>query len=173
MLLMDRQTRGIDAGSIARFFSETFLDAEEAFDPRKYTERLYKSLTKAQNQIRNKLTTLQEEEFDARAKLAVISPRINLDNWLNELNLPYEIKEEIDQVIRQSIPDREFDLDQQYSEDILQKVRFQGDYKLKLEVLAQYYRQVIVSEDYVMDDPARPPFYRVIIETEKWRLTTK
>jgi hypothetical protein len=173
MLLMDRQARGVGAGRIARFFSEKYLDAEEAFDPRKYTERLYKSLTQAQNLVRNRLTALQEEEFDARVRLAVISPRINLDTWLNELNLPDGIKEEVDRVIRQFIPDREFDLDQQYSEHHLQKVIYQGDYRLKLEVLADYFRQVVISEDYIPNDPARPPFYRVTIETETWRKTLK
>lgn len=173
MLLMDRQARGIDLGRIARFFSETFLDAEEAFDPRKYTERLYKSLTQAQNLVRSRLTALQEEELDARVRLAVISPRINLDAWVNELNLPNDIREEVDQVVRQYIPDREFDLDQRYSEAILQKVKYEGDYRLRLEVLADYFRQVVVSEDYVPNDPARPPFYRVTIETEMWRKTIK
>lgn len=173
MLLMDRQSRGeIDRG-VARFFSQTFLDAEEAFDQRKYTERLYKSLNQAQNLIRNRLTLIQEEELDARVRLALLSSRINIDSWLDELNIPDVIKQEIDQVIRQFVPDREFDLDQQYSEQNLQKVRYLGDYKLRLEVLAEYFRQVVVAEDYIQNDPARPPFYRITLETEKWSKTIK
>jgi hypothetical protein len=28
---------------------------------------------------------------------------------------------------------------------------------------------VIVSEEYVTNDPQRPPYYRIVLETEEWK----
>jgi hypothetical protein len=169
MLLMDRQVRGLDEGRIARFFSQTFLDAEEAFDPRKYTDRLNKSLIQAQNSIRTKITPQQGEDLDTRIRQALTSQRLNLDAWLNALPLPNEIKQEIDEIIRNKIPDREFDLDQSFSEALVSKIRFQGDYNLKIEIPTAHQHEIIVSEEHIANDPERGPYYQIVIRTEIWR----
>ena len=169
MLLMDRQTKGTGDGKIAKFFSQTFLDAEEAFDPREYTERLHKSLTQAQNLIRTRISPQQEEELENRIHQMSTSQRLNLDVWLGELPLPDDIKQEIDTIIRQKIPDREFDLDPKFSESLVSKVRYRGDYDLKFEVKAQHQHDVLVSEKLITDDPERGPYHEIVIRTEKWR----
>jgi hypothetical protein len=169
MLLMDRQVRGIEDGRIARFFSQTLLDAEEAFDPRKYTDRLYRSLIQAQNRIRPRITPHQDEDLETRIRQAVTSQRLNLDAWLNELPLPNDIRQEIDESIRQNIPDREFDLDQGFSEGLISKIRYRGDYNLKLEIPAEHKQEIIASENLITDDPERGPYYEIVIRTANWR----
>ncbi len=59
MLLLDRQQRIAENGSIARFFSETFLDAEEAYDARKMTGIVYRGLVNAENRVRQRLPRAQ------------------------------------------------------------------------------------------------------------------
>jgi hypothetical protein len=169
MLLMDRQVRGLNEGRIARFFSQTFLDAEEAFDPRKYTDWLHDSLVQAQNSIRSRLTPQQADDLETRIHQVVTSRRVNLDTWVNGLPLPDEIKQEIDKIIRKKIPDREFDLDPGFSETLVSKIRYRGDYGFKVEVPAVHQREIIVSEDLIKDDPERGPYYQIVIRTETWR----
>jgi hypothetical protein len=173
MLLLDRQTHGAEDARIAKFFSEAFLDSEEAFDPRKYSERLYRSLINAQNNVRDLLTPEQDIGLEARIRQAVTSPRINLDAWLDQLPLPENVRNQIDETIREGIPDREFNLDRGYSEQLVKKILYRGDYNLKLEIPPEYYPQIVVSDDYIEDDPERQPYHRIVIETETWKRIPK
>ena len=169
MLLMDRQVRGLNEGRIAQFFSQTFLDAEEAFDPRKHTDRLHKSFIEVQNVVRPHITPQQEDDLETRIHQALTSRRINLDTWLNELPLADEIKQEIDRIIRNKIPDREFDLDQSFSEALVSKIHYRGDYNFKVEIPAAHQHEIIVSEDLITTDPERGQYYQIVIRTETWR----
>lgn len=168
LLLLDRQRRG-EAAPVAKFFSQTFLDTEQAFDPRRHSEELYKSLVRAQEQVKPQLDPQQEEELDQRIRQAVTSRRINLDGWLEGLPLPEVVVGAIDGELRQNIPDREFELDRDFAESLVQKRRYRGDYGLRLEVQAEHYREVIVAEQTIHDDPERGPFHRITIETQTWR----
>jgi len=169
MLLLDRQRWDLQEGRIARFFSETFLDAEETFDARKYTEVLYKGLVNAQNVVRDQLSEQEEEELKDSINNAISTRRLNLDSWLEELPLSDEVKQEIDQTISNTVPAREFTIDRTYSAKLLSKVKFRGEHGLKVEVPLENYRQLIVSEELVTDEPGREPYYRIVIETEVWK----
>jgi len=169
MLLLDRQRWDMEEGRIARFFSESFLDAHETFDARRYTELLYKGLVNAQNEVRQQLSFEQEEELSDHITGAITSRRLNLDDWINELPVADDVKVEIDQFISPAIPAREFAIDRVYSSRLMSKVKFRGDNSLKIEVPFENYRQMIVSEEYITDEPGREPFYRIIIETDTWK----
>src|SRR3972149_5571974 len=97
MLLLDKQQRIAENGSIARFFSETFLDAEEAYDARKMTGIVYRGLVNAENRVRQRLTGEENETLEDSILQAVTSRRLNLDDWLENLPLAGEVKQEIDQ----------------------------------------------------------------------------
>lgn len=169
MLLLDRQRWDSEQGRVARFFSETFLDAHESFDSRRYTEGLYRGMVSAQNAVRDQLTIEQEEALSDRITGAITSRRVNLDSWLEDLSVPQGIRNEIDKSISNYVPEREFLIDRNYSTQLMSKVKFRGDNNLKVEVPLENYRSMIVSEEYVTDDPGREPYYRIVIETENWR----
>ena len=168
MLLLDRQ-RWDEDGKIARFFSQLFLDAEETYDSHKYSESLYKGLVNAQNTVRERLSLEEEEELEESIMGALSKRRLNLDNWLDNLRLEKGIKAEIDQVVSTTVPEREFPLDRSYSTRLASKVKFRGDHNLRVEVPLENYRTLIISGECVTDDPDRPPYYRIVIETETWR----
>lgn len=172
MLLLDRQRWDSEEGRIARFFSEMFLDAVETYDSRKYTESLYKSLVGAQNSVRERLSEEEEDQLEDSINAALSHRRMNLDDWLSDLKLDEEIKAEIDQAISTTIPAREFPLDRSYSACIASKVKFRGDHNLRVEMPFENYRSLIVSEERVSDDPDRPPYYRIVIETDSWQRLT-
>lgn len=111
----------------------------------------------------------QEEDLEVRIRQAVTSPRLNIDAWLNQLPYSVEVIERIDQSIRDAIPDREFDLDLEFSERLIEKIKYRGDYNLKMQIPTAHYYQIVVSEDYIDNDPGRPPYHRIILETEVWR----
>jgi hypothetical protein len=169
MLLLDRQRRVLEKQAIARFFSETFLDAEEVVDARKYTDMAYRSMVQAENRVRGKLTETESEQLEEGILKAVTSRRLNLDSWLEALPLPEEIKVEIDRSISPRLPVRDFPLDRGFSLQLVSKIKFRGDHNLRLEIPAENYYTLIVSEERITDDPTRPPYYRIVIETEQWK----
>lgn len=168
MLLLDRQSR-LEDRAVARFFTETFLDAEEAFDSRKYTEIFVRSIAEARNRVQDILSPKDEAKIEQQLLEAVSSPRINCDVWVDELPVRKAIKEEIDQSLRDNIPERQFSFDKQIAERMTRKIKMRGDDGLRLEVNAENFYTVVVEEERITDDPDRPPYYRVVIETEQWR----
>ena len=168
MLLLDRQAR-LEERAVARFFTETFLDAEEAYDARKYTEKFVRSIAEARNRLQESLSPRDEARIESQLLEAVSSPRINCDVWVDELPLRKEIKLEIDQSLRENIPDRQFSFDKQVAQRMTRKIKMRGDEGLRLEVNSENFWTVVVSEERITDDPDRAPYYRVVIETEDWR----
>jgi hypothetical protein len=171
MLLLDKQQRLAENGNgaVARFFSETFLEVEEAFDARKMTETVYRGLINAENRVRERLTADQSDALEESILQAVTSRRLNLDTWLEDLPLTEEIKQEIDQAVSPRLPAREVSIDRGFSQYLTRKVKYRGEGGLRLEVPSENYNTVVISEQHITDDPQRPPYYRIVIETEEWK----
>ena len=168
LLLLDRQTSDQQQGGVAQFFAQTFLDSEPALDPRQHTERLYRGLASAQNNIRARLSDAQNADLEARIQDAVTAARIDVDAWIEQLPLAADLKAEIDAAVREQVPDRSFELDPAYSARLTQKVRYRGDSDLAVTVRAEDAGRIIRSVTPV-SEPGRRPFYRVVIETEEWK----
>ena len=169
MLLLDRQRRVQEDISIARFFSETFLDAQEVFDSRKLTDMVYKGMVNAENKLRGRLSEEENNDLEEKIMQAVTSRRLNLDNWLDGLSVNDEVKEEINRSVSARLPSREFSIDRSFSQQLVSKIKFRGDHGMRLEVPAENYFTLVVSEERITDDPERPPYYRIVIETEDWK----
>ncbi len=172
MILLDRQARPDEALQVARFFKETFLEAEHAFDARQRTKRLYRALLSAQNQLRPELTPAQVDDLSQAIAGAVNSDTISLDEWIEALPLADEQKQQVNEVVVANLPDREFEIDRAYGQELSQKRRFRGDHDLRVEVPAEHYAQIIRSAEQITP-PGEPPRWRVVIETEKWEEVTK
>lgn len=167
MMLLDRQVRPPVPLPVARFFAEDFLGAELALDARQRTHRLYTSVVSAHNQLRPELTPQEDEALHEAVYSAITYTSINIDTWLAALPLPEEAKQIIDQIVSQELPDREFEIDRTYAQQLIRKRRFRGDHGLRVELSAERYSQVIQSVEHV-SEPGEPPYYRVEIHTEKW-----
>lgn len=167
MMLLDRQVRPSVPRPVARFFAEDFLGAQLALDARQRTDRLYRGLVSAHNRLRPDLRPQDDESLRQAIDSAVTSSFINIDTWLEALPLPEESKQQIEQVVSQELPDREFEIDTTYAQQLTRKRRFRGDHGLRVEVSAERYNQVIRSVERV-EEPEAPPYYRIVIHTEKW-----
>ena len=167
LMLLDRQLRPPGPLPVARFFIEQFLGAQLALDPRQRTDRLYRGLVSAHNRLRAELRPQEDEALRQAIEGAVTSATINLDAWLAALPLPEACKAQIEQVVAQELPDREFEIDTTYAQGLTRKRRFRGDYGLRVDVSAERYDQVIRSVEWV-ETPDAPPHYRIVIHTEKW-----
>jgi hypothetical protein len=155
------------ARPVARFFAMDFLGAQLALDARQRTDRLYICLVSTHNQLRHILPPQEDEALRQATDTAVTSDVFNLDNWLAALPLPEEHKEQIERVLSQELPDREFEIDTTYSQQLIDKRRFRGDHGLRVELAADWQSQIIRSVEHVAD-PGTAPYYRVVIHTERW-----
>ena len=166
MMLLDRQKHGKD---VAKFFIEDFMRATPAFDAQQRTACLYKGLISAHNQIRPELQSHENETLDQAIQVAIKSDYINLDAWIKALPLSEKHKQQIEQVVSQELPDREFEIDKTYANSLIRKRIFHGDYGLKIVIEAsdEKYKKVIKSVKR-MEKPGTPPYYCIEIHTEKW-----
>jgi nucleoid-associated protein YejK len=166
MMLVDRQISPTDGQMVARFFVSDFLGAALALDPFQRTGRLYKGLVSAHNQLRRELTPAEDESLRQAIDNVVTLEHVNVDELLRELPLASEHKHQVDQVLSRQLPDREFEIDPNYAGRLTRKLRFRGDGGLRIDVSAEAYDQVISVQR--VDEPGTPPYYRVVIRTEKW-----
>jgi hypothetical protein len=167
MMLLDRQVRPSEPWPVARFFAMEFLGAQPTLDARQRTDRLYTGLLSAHNQLRPELQPEVDRVLHQAIDTAATSAVFNFDNWLAALPLSQEYKEQIEQVVSQDLPDREFEVDTTFSQRLIRKRRFRGDHGLRVEVAADWHSQVIRSVERI-ERPGAPSHYRVVIHTERW-----
>lgn len=167
MILLDRQQRAVTVRTVARFFTETFLAAQEAQDASRRTRNLCLGLYSARSRIGCELNEGQLTDFDDAVSSALSGARINLDEWYPTLPLPEPVVRQIDQVVSERLPDRAFELDPNEARRRQAKRRFRGDYGLVFEVPAEHYRDVVVDEGTV--EQGGKVVHRIVIHTERWR----
>jgi hypothetical protein len=168
MLLIDRQSR-IESSSVARFFSESFLDAQEAQDARAVTQRVSKSLVSVQNDLREQLTPQENRQLESGIESALASRRVNLDTWVKELPLPAAAKQLIERRLPQDLPERSFSLDAELGKQIASVRKYRGDHGLRMELPAGEFPDLVVEAEYIEDDPEKGSYYRIVIETKTWK----
>jgi hypothetical protein len=172
MLLLDRQA-GM-ARDVAKFFAEDFLGVDPAFDARMRTNLLYRSLVSARNQLTPDAISRQEQaDLDDAIRGAMTLKQIDVDTWIDGLDASPEVKAQIERVVSKNLPDRKFELDRPAAQSLVKKRRFRGDDGLKVEVRADAYERVVHAVTHVKHDPGKPPYYRVVIHTEKWDEVTR
>ncbi|HZS90170.1 MAG TPA: nucleoid-associated protein [Chloroflexota bacterium] len=167
MMVLDRQSGPGKADPVARFFMDAFLGAGLALDAQQRTDLLYRGLVSAQNRLRVRLSPGQNETLRGAIEQAIASQSINVDRWLEALPLPRADKEEIDRIVSRDLPDREFEIDAAYTQRLVARRRFRGDYDLRVTVQADHAGRVIRSVTR-KDEAGRPPYYEVVIHTETW-----
>lgn len=160
-LAVDRQT----TAEPAQFFVSNFLGAEYVFDTAERTERLYRSLRGARNDVEGKLPATQLVALDKVIEGTMASSSVNLDEVVASLPVPNEIRDEIDQKVSQVLPDRQFELDKTLGARLVQKRRYEADNDVRVIVPAEFYDQMITVEDLPQSASKRR---RVTILTDKW-----
>lgn len=163
MMLLDRQVR-----QGTQFFADKFLGAKLALDAQSRTERLYIALTSSNNQLRPHLTPGEDLKFQQAINTVINAKSVNIDEFLKTLPLKEDDKNKINENVSQRLPDREFEIDSSYAQKLTRKRRFRGDHDLRIDVSAEFSNDVIQNVERMPGTDGKPPYYRVVIHSERW-----
>lgn len=161
VLALDRQT----VAEPAQFFISKYLGAEYVLDTEERTERLHRSLVSARNDAAPQLNSSQLVALDKVIEGTLASVSVNLDDLVASLPVRPEIREQIDAVVSEVLPDREFDLDAGLGARLVSKRRFEADNGVRVIVPAEFYDQMVKVEDVPNTSPR---LRRVVITTTRW-----
>jgi hypothetical protein len=167
MVMLDLKQEGV-----AQYFKDKLLDAEESYDAKARTQKLWQAFVQAGNFIRDNYSSEQLVAFELQREAAMGREQINYEELVNSLNLPGDGKASVLGIFRDRLPDREIEIDQEYAEKIAQKRVFQGDYGLNVRVESEYYDQVIrMGEDIIEDGEVVGR--EVIVRARNWHEVAK
>ena len=161
ILALDRQT----APEPAQFFVGKFLGAEFVLDAEARTERLYRSLIAARNEVGPGLKSGQLIALEKVIEGTMASASVNLDEVMGSLPVPESVRSKVDEIVSAALPDREFDLDSGLGKRLVLRRVFEADNRVRVVVPAEFFDQMIN----VKDVPNTDPVVRLVtIRTERW-----
>lgn len=174
LLLLDRQVAKV----AANFFASGFLNATPALDAQARTDKFYTAAQIAYNRLvqpaiagQPRLTSEQAEVLRQGTDAALQWQTLNVDAWVDNLDLPADAKEVLHEEIGSSLPaDREFSLDTNYArEKLVKKMRFRGDYGVLFEIESAHYGDVVKGDD-DLEQPDGSIVKRLVLEIPglKW-----
>lgn len=166
MMLLDRQVKK----QVAQFFTKNFLEAELTFDNYQRTQNFYETIVAIKNELRPVLTSQENKDFKLAIDYAISSNQVNINQLIEVLPLKEQHKQKIEKRLS-NLPDQEFTPDQNYVQKLTRRLRYRGDYNLKIAVDAEGADQVIRSVEQI-DEPGRAPYYEIKLHTEKWKEET-
>lgn len=166
MMLLDRQVQK----QVAQFFTKDFLEAELTFDNYQRTELFHEIMVAVGNELRPELTFQESKNLKLAVDYALSSNRVNTKQLIEALPLNEQHKQKIETRLS-DLTEPEFTPDQNYVQKLTRRLRYRGDHNLRIAVNAESVDQVIRSVDYI-DEPGRPPYYKITIHTEKWKEDT-
>lgn len=166
MLVVDRQRR---AETVSKFWVADFLGADLVLDPPERTKRLYRALKAARNAVEQDLDSTQLAALDQVIDGAVVQASVNLDVLVAALPVPESVRERVDSTLSRSLPDREFELDQDVASQFVRRRAYRADNDLRISVRAEFATMIHVDDQEPGDDESR--LRRVWFETRSWKET--
>jgi hypothetical protein len=174
MILLDRQARasrdeeGELVPTIAKFFIENFLGAEEALGPTERTRKFHKAVMAAMNTLRQqrRIDVAQEGMLVSAMEVALHSATVNIESWAESLQLPKESKDILWDIVVREQPDMEFSPDEKYVRRALKKARYIGSAGLSVSVNAAQAGEVIVDEK--QEEDGLQKYYIITLHTKRW-----
>jgi hypothetical protein len=173
MILLDTQVRDTSRQDVADYFKLKFLDTTDWLDAHARTEILNKALLQAKSKLRGHLSEKERQVLDIQRDAILTSASINIDTFIDGLPFEEGIKETIRNSITEELPDRMFQIDPEYGQTLVKRRYFEGDYNLALRVDAQGFPHVIKEINENAEDDNGNPVFHIVIETKKWRETTR
>jgi hypothetical protein len=162
--LLDRQ-RTADR-DVAAFWVGDFLDAELVADARRSTLDLVKAVVAIENSLRPQ-DLWPRVEPALQTVFAGDTVRLT-SQWVAGLALPAEAAAQVTKELEaRQMLGRAFVLDRKALTQATQKVRFQGDFGLKVEVQEDHQDSVIRQVKRV-SPKGGPPYYEIVLRSSKW-----
>jgi hypothetical protein len=167
LLLLDHQRTA--ERDVAAFWVADFLDAALVADARRSTLDLVKAMVAIENALRPQDLWPQVEPV-LQAVLAGDSVDLT-PQWVAGLSLPAEAAAQVTKELEdRQMLNRAFAVDRDALNKATQKARFQGDFGLKVEVLAAHLTGVIQARR--VQSNAEPPYYEIVLRSSKWVRTS-
>lgn len=172
MLLLDRQVRPPEGPRIAQFFSREFLGAVEALTPEEATQLFSRRAHALRAVLARELAPEEGLRFERAVRGALSATRVDLDEWLTELDLPEAARRKVGTKLGpKAFPERRVEIVQEVVERERERKRvFRGDFDLRLEIPPDFpagqYR------DEVRREPGKfggREYHAITLETEMWR----
>ena len=139
-LAVDHQRRG---EVVSEFFLDSFLGAEHVYDAKERTTRLYKTLHRTFDDVKDELSNAEYARLDQYINGQVVGGRINVDTIVDGLPVPQQIKQRFAEALDSDMPDKEFDTDHETAEKLVKSRRFRGDNGLLLTVPSTFYTDMV------------------------------
>lgn len=160
-LAVDHQRRG---EVVSEFFLDGFLGLEHVFDAKDRTTRLYKSLHRTFDDVKEGLSNDEYARLDQYLNGQVVADRVNVDTIVDGLPASQEIKDRFAAALDADLPDKEFDTDQETAEKLVKRRRFRGDNGLLLTVSSSFYGDMVQTTP-----PAQAgDDWTITIRTKEW-----
>jgi hypothetical protein len=160
-LVVDRQRPG---EVVSLFFLDGFLGLEHVFDAKERTIRLYRSLIRTFDAVKDQLSGSQHARLDQFIQGQVVGGRVSVDRILEAMPAPQSIKDEFEHALTQALPDREFDTDSGTAQGLVKRRRFRGDNGLILSVPSSFFQDMVEVEPPSVADGD----YTITVRTREW-----
>jgi hypothetical protein len=135
-LVLDRQVAGT-----ADWWLTKFLLAANAFTDDDCAARWYKAALTGKSLIQDRLSADQRTALDLAIRSGITSASVNVNNWIDVLDIPDELRTEVRAQITAHLPDNEFAISERVRAKY-SKATWVGDNGLRITIDAAYSEQV-------------------------------
>ena len=163
LIILDQQS-GNESRNVAKFFMNSFLCAEPAYDSRKQTENFYITAFDTSNNIRPILQPQENELVREELESIMHTQHISIPTFIERL--PEPARKPFAEKLS-TLPNSEFDVDEKVATKLTRKQIWVGDNDLKVIVSAEAFDETIHVEGPI-HDPEKGNYYHIEINTKKW-----
>ena len=167
MLLLDKQKRTFKKGLISEFFTEKFLDANEALDSTKRTIIFYKTIVNELDKNQKLISHHDYIEINTRLLNSINGKSINVNQWIGNLPVEEHTRELLKTGVKEKISDIEFTTDSQMGGKLSNRVIYHGDFNLRISILSKHFEDVFKSVKQI-STPEEGDTNEIVIHTKKW-----
>ncbi|MFY9825253.1 MAG: nucleoid-associated protein [Thermoanaerobaculia bacterium] len=164
--ILDKESRKADV--VASYWIREFLGAEPVLDSRRATKNLLEALVKVENQLLPVDAELWKKLVPA-VRSALAGDTVHLTRkWVDELELPAEAAAQaVGELAAKEVWDRAVAVNRPVLSRATQKVSFEGDGGLKVEVREDQ-REKVVRQVKRVTPKAGKPYYEITLRSSTW-----
>lgn len=160
-LAVDRQRPG---EVVSLFFLDGFLGLEHVYDAKERTTRLYKTLHRTFDRVKDGLSDDQYARLDQYLNGQVVGGRVSVATIIDGMPARQQIKEQFATALDAELPDQEFDTDEATAEKLVKSRRFRGDNGLLLTVPSRFFADMVTT----VPPPQKGGEWTITVRTTEW-----
>ena len=139
MVLLDRQK----PNEPANYFSVKFVGAKWFKDSKQLTRAFIFGANDGLDDIRDQIGRNKSETVRSAIEVAVKGNEVEVESWVNNLNINNDAKKVLVAKIQKKVPDASFQPDEEIANKLTKKRVFKGDYGFRMIVNSTDYRKIV------------------------------